>query len=359
MRAYLTASATLLAASLVGCAQDTFGTTNDAATGDDMIALSDAGVDAMTKVDCGDPQTNPENCGACGHRCLGGDCDSGTCMPVTLATNQAPYLIAVDNDGVYWTSQDADGGVTRADKDGGAQRLISKHRGAEAIAVSQGYVYYSGGSYNARVSTDGGAASDVLASLFTHDLAVDSFLFGATEDIGANGFSRRDLSLANDVASTNQGGAPSGIAIDATQVYLAMTGEVRSFRRSDFGHVGSVTGQSKPEGIAVDDTYVFWTDNTQGAVLRAATSLGGSVAIADSLNNPHRIALDAKYVYWVNGGGLKGTVMRADKGAASGNRPKVLFSGPPGPRGIAVDDEAVYWTNEASGDVMKIAKPLD
>ncbi len=64
-------------------------------------------------------------------------------------------------------------------------------------------------------------------------------------------------------------------------------------------------------------------------------------------------------VYWVTGGGLLGTIMRADKNAAPSAPPKARFSGPPGPRGIAVDDEAVYWTTDMNGSVMNVAKPID
>src|SRR5215471_1470026 len=39
---------------------------------------------------CGDTQTSADNCGRCGHSCLGGTCDKGQCQPVTLATGISP-----------------------------------------------------------------------------------------------------------------------------------------------------------------------------------------------------------------------------------------------------------------------------
>ena len=352
----MTACAALLAAFVVGCGQDTFGTASDAATSDDMFgsgdALDDGGVDATAVVDCGNPLTNPEHCGACGHRCLGGDCDSGTCMPVTLATNQAPYLIAVDNEGIYWTSQDADGGVTRANKDGGAQLQLSKHKAAEAIAVHQGYVYYSIASFLGKVLTDGGSSSVVSASVTTRDLAVDSNVFGTSVGTAATGVTEYDFALTATMTSPNQFVVPSGIALDANQVYFGVPGELRSVWRSDLSNGPKLT-MMNPEGVAADALYVFWT-NGDGTVRRAAPALTGSAALAVTQNNPHRLALDAKYVYWANGGG---TIMRVDKlGVAAA---AFLFTGPPGPRGIAVDAEAVYWTNEVNGTVMKVAKPLE
>lgn len=358
MRAGVGAWTTLGAAFLLGCGQDTFTTAGDAATSDDMIgggdvAPVDSAVEAMAG-DCGNAQTSPENCGACGHSCLGGDCDSGACMPVTLAMNQAPYLIAVDDRGIYWTSLDLDGGVTRANKDGGAPQLLSKHKPVEAIAVHDGYVYYSGITSLEKVPTGGGGTTSIVANVRTHDLVVDSQVYSTTQDVGGTGVTRRDLGFLNPVSTANQGGVPAGIALDATQVYFALGNEIRSVDKTTLSPGASLASQMSPEGVAADDHFVFWTNYGDGSVKRAAPSLAASVTIASTQNGPHRLALDAKYVYWTNGGG---TIMRVDKQGVG--TPVFLYSGPPGPRGIAVDGEAVYWTNETSGAVMKVAKPID
>src|SRR5436309_967588 len=71
---------------------------------------------------CGGP-SDPNNCGACGHSCLGGACTAGKCAPILLASGQGdsasgvpwyPYTndigdplegpdrIAVDESHAYW-----------------------------------------------------------------------------------------------------------------------------------------------------------------------------------------------------------------------------------------------------------------
>ncbi len=351
---------TLLAGFLLGCSQDTFASATDAAPDgtNDGTTGGDSAVDSApdAAIDCGDSLSDPQNCGACAHSCLGGDCDAGTCMPVVLAKNATPPgFVAVDDHGVYWTLPDADGGVMRIDKDGGSRAPLVSHVGALAITVHEGVVYYAGSIYLGMVPTDGGAPVTTLAPVFTDDIAADATRVFSTSEGTTSIVMSHDLLLASSVETGNQGGGLGGIAVDATHVYFAISsGTIRSLNKTTLDVASSLPGQLSPEGVAVDENFVFWTNNGNGTVQRAATNLAASVPIATTQNSPHRLALDKKNVYWANGGG---TIMKVDKlGAAP---PVFLFTGPGGPRGIAVDAEAIYWTNESNNTVMKLAKPAD
>jgi hypothetical protein len=52
---------------------------------------------------------DPHNCGSCGHDCLGGACQNGTCVPLppgVLASGQlTPSSIVVDATNVYWVNE--------------------------------------------------------------------------------------------------------------------------------------------------------------------------------------------------------------------------------------------------------------
>jgi hypothetical protein len=70
----------------------------DATSGNDVIG-PDGGCDA------GAFATDPNNCGACNHSCLGGGCEAGMCQPIVLATGQfSVYTLAVDSKNVYWAT---------------------------------------------------------------------------------------------------------------------------------------------------------------------------------------------------------------------------------------------------------------
>ena len=66
---------------------------------------SDVQVDACTSSTL---STDPKNCGACGHDCLGGACVAGRCQAVKLATDTMNGLttrILVDATHVYWMNE--------------------------------------------------------------------------------------------------------------------------------------------------------------------------------------------------------------------------------------------------------------
>jgi hypothetical protein len=70
----------------------------------------DANSDAAA---CTDVQSDPHNCGACGHDCLGGACQAGVCQPFTLATvpGDSSYQIVVNANDVYWSASRSEDSV--------------------------------------------------------------------------------------------------------------------------------------------------------------------------------------------------------------------------------------------------------
>jgi hypothetical protein len=72
------------------------------------------------------------------------------------------------------------------------------------------------------------------------------------------------------------------------------------------------TNQLRPFGIAIDNAYVYWTNQgsmpnyTDGAIWRAPIAGGLAIALATNRNRPRSIAVDMNAVYWVEsvGGGV-------------------------------------------------------
>jgi hypothetical protein len=60
------------------------------------------------------------------------------------------------------------------------------------------------------------------------------------------------------------------------------------------------SGQGKPWGVAVDDAYVYWTNEGDDTVMRAPKTGGPPMVIARSQAEPHRILVDSTNVIWHN-----------------------------------------------------------
>jgi hypothetical protein len=63
--------------------------------------------------------SDPENCGACGHRCLGGVCVDGLCQPVEIAGGfTSPGTLAVGAGYIYVRDRSSSGSIKAQDLSG-------------------------------------------------------------------------------------------------------------------------------------------------------------------------------------------------------------------------------------------------
>ena len=159
---------------------------------------------------------------------------------------------------------------------------------------------------------------------------------------------------------------PTGIAVNGTYIYWtnqgtgALTnGSVVSAPAAGISDGGPPTvlaaGQGSPDGIVLDENRVYWTTELTGTLmsLPASAASGGvatPVTLVSGQRDPAGLAVDPARLYWTNAGGGAdgGTVMSLSLGDAGAAAPATLASGQAAPVAIAVNDAGVFWTDEGA-----------
>lgn len=206
---------------------------------------------------------------------------------------------------IYWT--ESAGQIGRANMAGldVNKSFVTGADLPEGVAVDGTYIYWVdevAGSMG-RAKLDG---SDVNQSFVTglgepQDVTVSpSYIYFTT----AYGIERTDLSGSN-VTNLHQSGSLFGIAVDNSYVYWTdpVTSTIGRANLDGTGATTLIGGLDRPDGVAVDGTYIFWTEHYDNSIGRA--KLDGTDANASFItgaNGPVGIADDGTYIYWVNRG---------------------------------------------------------
>ncbi len=364
--------------------------TADGVSPADAAPSSDSSTGPMDAGDACTPDANsdPNNCGACGHSCQGGPCSGGLCGPVTLATTHGSVGIALDSTYLYWADYDggADGGgvinkVSKALTHAGTPSAVvsgTVAQGVQGIATDGNFVYWTNKTAGQvhRALPTGGSLTTLATGQQTPDWIASNGSVVAWTNQGANQVMALVAAADGGVAPTQlntvdeQGTTPAGIAIDPLAVYYATKitgGGLAETAGLDGGSVVEL-GTGTYVGIAVDTNNVYWTGGATNPVVYQNSKSGtpsSVVSIASgALTCPLAVASDGTNVYFLDQGtstcGPPGTATGALYRVPVGNTaalPEPLVSGLTDPQGLVVDAQAVYWiTGGTSGVVMKLAK---
>jgi hypothetical protein len=322
---------------------------------------------------------------------LGGGCAGGACQPVAVVDDNTspnwdgvyPWSLVLVGDSIYYSDGVVGSGyVWRVSKQGGAVAPViviqdqdaaieyclgsGGGEGARWLALRGSHLHWHGCGDRLR---DLDTATGTIATL--GPLAVDQLAATATNVFGTQLKSLGPPS-AGDIVSfsitdettltlADYAGQPAYIAVDESYVYWSdSSGTVFKVAQTG-GDVIALAQGSEPQGIALDQAYVYFTDPGRGAVLRVPKAGGDTETIAAGQDTPVQIAVDGDFVYWTNTPDLGlGAVMRANK--TGGAAPVQLATGKSandhrGPWALAIDDNAIYWTEiYGRGAIMKLAK---
>jgi hypothetical protein len=124
-----------------------------------------------------------------------------------------------------------------------------------------------------------------------------------------------------------------------------------------------VAGQSDPYTLAMDDTHIYYTNFTGTTVVALLKAPPFTPTVLASMEvNPLGVAVDDTFVYWTEAGHVNctlgdddgiGAVRKIPKG---GGAPITIAGSESCPDHVAVDDKFVYWTLYATGVLKRVAK---
>ncbi len=204
------------------------------------------------------------------------------------------------------------------------------------------------------VTTSDASAADAHASDARIDGASDGpppcvlggTITGAPATVACGGNASGRVVLAgDDVLWTVQ--QPGGVVMKAPLVGGAPTALVRA-------KVGAV-------GLVVVGTYVYFTLPGANQVLRVPLAGGQTEVVTKALDFPLFVASDGAALFVTSGQKYAGVVSKIalDPRTANANPPLTLMDGLSGPRGIAVTNGFVYWTDVFDGALLRTADRPD
>jgi hypothetical protein len=244
----------------------------------------------------------------------------------TLASGlHAPAPLSVNSTWIYW-SDNTDNKVYYTTKDGSDHAgSVAPHTAATGSAVNwtaaTDATLYVTDLTNSRIAKEAVGASNAFSSLITNQPALAGLVNDATRLYWTNLLGTGGNGWGNVVQASLDGGSPvtlanpsKGLLGNPTMVTVGGTtvawGSVPGITDAggSVGYVpiggGTVTIAPTesgvfPLGVAVDGTYVYWTDSNGGILARAPLAGGAAETLAIDATGP--VVVDANNVYYFNG----------------------------------------------------------
>ena len=318
---------------------------------------------------CGDTQSSRDSCGACGHSCLGGDCLAGVCQPVPLASVQpSAGSILVDGAFVYWIAGGEIRRVATASVDGGTWSRV----GGAGIGGTSGLLaalapnlYAVSGNTLVVVpesEPSNGNPPTVIASFMVTNVA--SYAVDATHDYLYVTSTALCTGASCIIASAPDGGGaapvadplqPGQLVLDEGKVFFFSQDVIESVAVGSPAKLLATESAGATTSIAADDAGVYVTVDTVGvvgAIPRDGFDGGAPLPIASGLSHPRLAAAGAGLLAWYTDDGL----MACNPANCSGTQKTYAPSSKANVSSVAIDAQAIYWTDPSRAGVYKVAR---
>lgn len=316
-----------------------------------------------------DLASDSENCGVCGHSCLGSTCVDGRCSLRLLVAEQGERL-AVHQGRLVWLRNE---NIGSSRLDGTDVKMLTTEQLTDELAftVGRGSVFFVESPVEqqtrirevnvtslSNVSTLYEPPSSVMLSLFWvgpdfETLFADPLLevVGLVQNAGTADLFASDTELPFSVVGTGQdavysvlsGGSIKRAAIDGSSPPVVLE-----------------SGLGQPADLVIEGDLIAWTDLQSFEVRVMSLSDAGNSEVLATGVTPTQIALEDGYVYWNSG---TETFRRRRGEDVELVAPTTSFDGIVPRRGLAVDGTQVFVglpqssSNAGDNGVFSMAKP--
>jgi hypothetical protein len=345
-----------------------------------------------------DLQTDPKNCGACGHDCFGGACTVGKCGPVELGTvTGAPLRDVFVSDQYVFVSSYATlvtepSGIWRIPKNGGSVEQYVTTRYAEAMTALGDKLYFivddtkedgadhHGGLWSCPLTGASPCAPALIAGAESPvSIALDGNRVLYPDSAAGKGIMAYTPPAAPTVFRDGFSAAHA-LFVDGQKVFYStvlftspqQAKVLEVFPDGGFADTYVYASDSADDGTLVGDPSVlhytaYDFDTTTSGVVRRIPRAGSSATPCDyggtTNERPYGVYVDATRVYWTNQGEganepyTGGTIASCPLAGCCATG-EILAPSDNEPLRITGDADAIYWVENANGKVWKMAKPL-
>lgn len=311
------------------------GSRKDGGNDDVLVPGEGGGFDALGPCPSDRPdllQNDMNNCGACGVSCGGGACIMGKCQPALVRETKQPDQVAVVGGALYFTHNEAPaGGVSWCEADNCAKPTL--------------FFNQSTGAHGLAVDAQGVAVASPSANLvYAYPLR-----YAGTGQL-----------LLSNLAQ------PTAVAVDATNVYFTTAaGHLYRCARSGCAGGAVLVGKGTAPGgaVAVGDVFAVWgslrtspgAPSTEGFLQQVAKSaVDGGVKTASFGRNPRTFVMNGSKLYWTATDGPTGYQGEVTYRPSALEDTEFLCKTMLGdPWGVAIDDTHVYFTVPNAGEVRR------
>jgi hypothetical protein len=302
-------------------------------------------------------------------------------LGVIASGQDDPRRLVMDRRYLYWVNHGVDvfgnGAIMRIPKTGGDPEVVAANQNVpEGLVVDDQAIYWTNrGDANGQgqlvcAAKVGGTPRVLVSGLdWPVELVQDSQYVYWTNWSTSEIWRFPKAGGQRELVATPDGKVMNGIAVDDRQAYVGTEATattpatVVGFAKAG-GGAPTVMGpiaDSVLTYLAVDDSYVYWTNYIDGSVRRVAKAGGTPEALFTGLYDVRYTTIVGETVYFAQ---YSNAGMPRNHPAPGGIRkvPRMggpvttLIEGGQGYWGIAVDDTTVYFTNQQTGTVSAVAR---